>query len=128
MIKNNHVDEIKFIFDQISLQIKIQYLPNAIWKIIIIKKIFRKIKHFYFDNESRFYEFEFVRKILLKTLLIIKDSEIKPITAITNPSKTIRNEYFGLVTYKTNKIIDFKNYHLRNQLLKFFNNSSIIKI
>ena len=128
MIRNNHGYVIKFIFDQISLQIRILYLPNAIWKIIKRNKFLYKINHFCFDNEFRFYEFEFVRKILLKTLLIIKNSEIKLIRTIKNPFKTIRNKYFGLVTYNTNKIIDFKNYHCRKELFKFFNNPSIIRI
>ena len=132
----NDRDEIKVICDQISSPTTTLSLADAIWKIIkrnkeysIKKKPFPQINHFANDGVASWYDLAVeIREIGLKTGLITRASEIKPIKSNEYPSKTLRPKYSVLDTHITKKIIGLENSHWRNELLKCFNNKSSLKI
>ena len=132
----NNKDEIKVICDQISSPTTTLSLADAIWNTIKKNeeysrrnKFFPTISHFCNDGVASWYDFAVsIREIGLKTGLIKKAGEIKPIQSNEYPSKTQRPKYSVLDTFKTKKIIGLKNSHWRNELLKCFQNSSSIKI
>ena len=132
----NDRDEIKVICDQISSPTTTLSLANAIWNTIKKNeeysrknKFFPIINHFCNDGVASWYDFAVtIREIGLKTGLIKKAGQIKPIKSNEYPSKTQRPIYSVLDTYNTKKIIGLKNSHWRNELFKCFHNSSSIKI
>ena len=132
----NDRDEIKVICDQISSPTTTLSLADAIWNIIKKNeeysrknKFFPIVNHFCNDGVASWYDFAVaIREIGLKTGLIIKAGEIKPIKSKEYPSKTQRPKYSVLDTFNTKKIIGLENSHWRNELFKCFNNSSSIKI
>ena len=129
----NDRDEIKVICDQISSPTTTPSLANAIWNTIKKNeeysrknKVFPIINHFCNDGVASWYDFAVtIREIGLKTGLIKKAGEIKPIRSNEYPAKTQRPKYSVLDTFNTKKIIGLENSHWRNELSKCFNNSSI---
>lgn len=132
----NDRDEIKVICDQISSPTTTLSLADAIWNLIKKNeeysrqnKFFPTINHFCNDGVASWYDFAVtISEIGLKTGLIKKTGEIKPIKSNEYNSKTQRPKYSVLDTYNTKKIIGLNNSHWRKELLKCFNDSSSIKM
>ena len=127
MEKFNDMYEIKLIFDQISSQIKISFVVKT-WKTILRHKFCQIINHFYNDYDFRLYEFVLLRENILKNLLIIKDVLIKLIKPIQKTNKNKETEFSVIGNYNKEKIIELKKSYTRNNIFRFFNNASIIKI
>jgi len=130
----NNQEEIKVICDQVSSPTTTSSLADAIWKIINKNmeyskknKVFPTINHFSNDGIASWYDLAVtIKEIGLKSGLINKAGEIKPIKSNEYSSKTLRPNYSVLDTSNTKKIIGLKNSHWRNELLKCFNNLSSI--
>ena len=131
MAEINDINEIKFIFDEISSPMNLSLVVEA-WKSIIRKKLFQIINHFYKDyyfsfNDLSLHRFGLGKKNVLINLLIIKDVLIKPIKSNQKLNKTMINEFSGIDTCNKEIFYYRKKSYSRNKLLRFFNNASIIK-
>ena len=127
----NDINEIKFIFDEISSPMNLFLIVES-WKNIIRNKFFQIINHFYkyyyfTFNDLSLNKFGLGRENVLINLLIIKDVLIKPIKSNQKPNKTKINEFSGIDTCNKEIFYFIKKSYSINKLLRFFNNASIIK-